>query len=590
MDYFGKVAAGWGPQGLADLNQKPGDLGPIIANQQAAAAAVGAAAGAFPSFQKGPLLPFSGFGAPGSAMVERPSALTMAHGAGGLKVAAMAGAKKVGGSSSAGAGASGKAGESRRKWAPNRKAAGFWGPFNDWWRQEFARVGRRPSTEEVSAWYVDHADKAWKGNKPSIKETRRHAKCLRTTEDVRNYFRKYRAKRSSIAQGKKHKQDALKQAQQAGVKKAHQLHYPTPGTSVLKSSFGVKGVNPAAVGLLPDATGGAFDSVNSALNRAAWSQQHQGMALGAMAAQYSTGKLTRFNSGANTSAQNEMLNAMYRNYQQQTVPAQANQAAQLANTFAFIQNPSLMYQVRPRAPPSLPPSSPCSMPCFVSPPAAHLSDSLSSSLPFPLSPLRAQTANTVNLAGCNAALARNYTQGTQPRQMQVGQQAGAANPSSGHGPTIVKQGDPGATQTTESPNSTETTEPVDRAATQTPSPLEVAQVSDPKTFPMNFSLPSPTPQTSPLHSLSLSLSLSPDGSMNRSLLLTAPSIALLFPGSRQRCRVSFVNDQPHRAQPQLDQHPHPDPLEKRGGEHPLSGSRGPAAPPRHASDASEARV
>lgn len=429
MDYFGKVAAGWGPQGFADLNQKHGDLGPIIANQQAAAAAVGAAAGAFPSFQKGPLLPFSGFGAPGSAMVERPSALTMAHGAGGLKVAAMAGAKKAGGSSSAGAGASGKAGESRRKWAPNRKAAGFWGPFNDWWRQEFARVGRRPSTEEVSAWYVDHADKAWKGNKPSIKETRRHAKCLRTTEDVRNYFRKYRAKRSSIAQGKKHKQDALKQAQQAGVKKAHQLHYPTPGTSVLKSSFGVKGVNPAAVGLLPDATGGAFDSVNSALNRAAWSQQHQGMALGAMAAQYSTGKLTRFNSGANTSAQNEMLNAMYRNYQQQTVPAQANQAAQLTNTFAFIQNPSLMYQ----------------------------------------------TANTVNLAGCNAALARNYTQGTQPRQMQVGQQAGAANPSSGHGPTIVKQGDPGATQTTESPNSTETTEPVDRAATQTPSPLEVAQ-------------------------------------------------------------------------------------------------------------------
>ena len=341
MDYYGKVAAGWGSQGFADLNQNHSDLGPGLANQQASAAAVGAAAGAtvptFPSFQKCPPLPFTGFGAPGALIVERPSVLNMAQGAGGLKVAAMAGVKKAGGSSSANvAGTSGKPGESRRKWAPNRKAAGFWSPFNDWWRQEFARVGRRPSTEDVSAWYVDHADKAWKVNKPSIKETRRHAKCLRTTEDVRNYFRKYRAKRSSTAQSKKDKQ-----VQQGGARKGRQLHYPTPGTSVLKPAFGVKGVNSAAaVGLLPDATG-VFDSVNSALNRAAWLQQQQGNAA-AMAAQFNSGV------GANASAQ---LNAMYRNYQQatqQTVPVQANQAAQLANTFAFIQNPSLVYQVSPR--------------------------------------------------------------------------------------------------------------------------------------------------------------------------------------------------------------------------------------------------
>mmetsp|Transcript_10545 Transcript_10545/g.36422 ORF Transcript_10545/g.36422 Transcript_10545/m.36422 type:complete len:446 (-) Transcript_10545:58-1395(-) len=92
------------------------------------------------------------------------------------------------------------AGDGRRKWAPNRKAAGFWAPFNDWWRKEFDRLGRRPSTEEVSSWYVENADAAWKRDKPSMKETRRHAKCLRTTKDVRNYFRKYRAKRN-VARG-----------------------------------------------------------------------------------------------------------------------------------------------------------------------------------------------------------------------------------------------------------------------------------------------------------------------------------------------------------------------------------------------------
>ena len=57
---------------------------------------------------------------------------------------------------------------STRKWSPNRKAAGFWSPFNDWWRLEFERLGRRPTTEEVSAWYVDHADRVWGDAKPSM--------------------------------------------------------------------------------------------------------------------------------------------------------------------------------------------------------------------------------------------------------------------------------------------------------------------------------------------------------------------------------------------------------------------------------------
>ena len=59
--------------------------------------------------------------------------------------------------------------EGRRKWSPNRKAAGFWSPFNDWWRLEFEKLKRRPTTEEVSEWYTENADKAWPGQQPTIK-------------------------------------------------------------------------------------------------------------------------------------------------------------------------------------------------------------------------------------------------------------------------------------------------------------------------------------------------------------------------------------------------------------------------------------
>lgn len=44
-------------------------------------------------------------------------------------------------------------------------------------------------------WYDAHSDEAWGDDKPTVMETRVHAKCLRSVASVRNYFREYRAKK-----------------------------------------------------------------------------------------------------------------------------------------------------------------------------------------------------------------------------------------------------------------------------------------------------------------------------------------------------------------------------------------------------------
>lgn len=41
-----------------------------------------------------------------------------------------------------------------RKHAPDRRPLRFWQPFNDWWRSELTRLGRRPTSEEIGEWYV----------------------------------------------------------------------------------------------------------------------------------------------------------------------------------------------------------------------------------------------------------------------------------------------------------------------------------------------------------------------------------------------------------------------------------------------------
>jgi len=211
---------------------------------------------------------------------------------------------------------------STRKWSPNRKAAGFWSPFNDWWRLEFERLGRRPTTEEVSAWYVDHADRVWRDAKPSVKETRRHAKCLRTTEDVRNYFRKYRAKKGFV-QAKKNEAAAAK----AKIKRNSLVRLKsTVEKAQLASTF----------------KSSVFEALNKPLNAIlqeqpkaieatpkfpqAWIQPPGGNGL-----LNAAGNLGTF------ASQNDMFSAMsmYRNY-----AAQATQAA----PFAFVQNQNLLYQ------------------------------------------------------------------------------------------------------------------------------------------------------------------------------------------------------------------------------------------------------
>lgn len=41
-----------------------------------------------------------------------------------------------------------------RKHAPDRRPLRFWQPFNDWWRSELTRLGRRPTSEEIGEWCV----------------------------------------------------------------------------------------------------------------------------------------------------------------------------------------------------------------------------------------------------------------------------------------------------------------------------------------------------------------------------------------------------------------------------------------------------
>ena len=90
-----------------------------------------------------------------------------------------------------------------------RRPAQFWAPLNKWyvarlprpidnandwlinvihvnrWREYFAETGARPVTSQVQQWFEHHGDSVWEQlDKPSWKETRIHAKCLRSTEQV----------------------------------------------------------------------------------------------------------------------------------------------------------------------------------------------------------------------------------------------------------------------------------------------------------------------------------------------------------------------------------------------------------------------
>lgn len=83
-----------------------------------------------------------------------------------------------------------------KRWSEGRRPLGFWDPFNAWWREEYKKLGRRPTSKEINEWHEKFAGRTWSSNCPTAKETRKHAKCLRTVEGVRKYFREYRARKT----------------------------------------------------------------------------------------------------------------------------------------------------------------------------------------------------------------------------------------------------------------------------------------------------------------------------------------------------------------------------------------------------------
>eukprot|EP00198_Chlamydomonas_reinhardtii_P012018 XP_001701355.1 predicted protein [Chlamydomonas reinhardtii] len=83
-----------------------------------------------------------------------------------------------------------------------RRPIGYWAAFNGWWRGKLREQGCRPSQTELAEWFEANAPYCWQPDEaPSLKELKTHAKCLRSTEQVRLYFRKYRAARKGPLAG-----------------------------------------------------------------------------------------------------------------------------------------------------------------------------------------------------------------------------------------------------------------------------------------------------------------------------------------------------------------------------------------------------
>lgn len=47
-------------------------------------------------------------------------------------------------------------------------------------------------------WYDEFADRTWSDDKPNWVDCREHAKCLRSPEEVRTYFKSYRAQKREL--------------------------------------------------------------------------------------------------------------------------------------------------------------------------------------------------------------------------------------------------------------------------------------------------------------------------------------------------------------------------------------------------------
>lgn len=65
----------------------------------------------------------------------------------------------------------------------------------------------------------DHGQAVWTDNAPSWEELRSHTKCLRSPEEVREYFREYRARKKQEVQqgGKKQVRKGVRRGVGSGV-------------------------------------------------------------------------------------------------------------------------------------------------------------------------------------------------------------------------------------------------------------------------------------------------------------------------------------------------------------------------------------
>lgn len=72
---------------------------------------------------------------------------------------------------------------------------GYWNTFNKWYRDFWEAEGVRPNANDIKFWFDSNADAVWGDTKPTWEEARVHSKCLRSLDQVRNYFRQYRAQK-----------------------------------------------------------------------------------------------------------------------------------------------------------------------------------------------------------------------------------------------------------------------------------------------------------------------------------------------------------------------------------------------------------
>lgn len=90
--------------------------------------------------------------------------------------------------------------------AADRRPMRYWDTFNTWWRAHLSETNKRPTPAEIHRWYEQNHQEAWESflkkgfRSPGVEATIAHAKCLRSTDSIRDYFRAYRARKRGEGQ------------------------------------------------------------------------------------------------------------------------------------------------------------------------------------------------------------------------------------------------------------------------------------------------------------------------------------------------------------------------------------------------------